>query len=104
MNLNLSISPSRQQSNSLTGTHSRPKVQSIDSFRPTPPTSPGAQRFMARRDRETVAYAYHALGRSVRWLAKTNRVSERIIEDIIRDDRGNAFDLGWAAAQHRKAA
>lgn len=73
------------------------KVQSIDSIhRNPPPTTPGAQQFLPRRDRQVVAHAFHALNRSVRWLAKVNRVSEKLIEDIIRDERSSVFEIGVA--------
>jgi hypothetical protein len=78
-------------------TRERCKVQAIDSIqRNPPPTTPGAQQFLPRRDRQVVAHAFHALNRSVRWLAKVNRVSEKLIEDIIRDERSSVFEIGVA--------
>lgn len=89
------------QQYNVSGSHSRSKVQSIDSQRPTPPSNPAPGKWVPRRDRDTIANAFHVLGRSVRWLAKVNDVTEAMIEGIIRDERAHdrAYERGFAAGQ-----
>lgn len=65
------------------------KPQIVDGNNTTPPNVPGGQRFVPRRDREVIAYAFFVLGRSIQWLSRTNRLPHRTIEGIIRDEHEN---------------
>jgi hypothetical protein len=72
------------------------KLQLVGGNDTTPPNVPGGARFIPRRDRKTIAYAFFALGRSIQWLSRTNRLPHREIEVILRDeheDRANRVEV-----------
>lgn len=55
---------------------------------PTKPNQPGAKRMrrIPRSDRETIAFAFFVLGRSVRWLQSTNKPFRHVdIEEALRE-------------------
>jgi hypothetical protein len=82
----------------------RPKMQIVGGKDTTPPNVPGGARFIPRRDRETIAHAFYALGRSVQWLSRTNRLPHREIEVIIRNEHESRLNRIEALFAGRCAA
>lgn len=71
----------------------RPKLQVVAGQDPSPsPTTPSVSRFIPRRDRETMAYAFFTLGKSLYWLARTNRLAHRDVELILREQHQELMD------------
>lgn len=71
---------------------------------PDNPT-PGAQRFIPRDDRRSIANAFYSLGRTVRWLKRVNgNLTEREIEDVIREEYREAQRRALATSSLMRSA